>query len=255
MDRGKYSREPCYGPHRDEPCNFLTKSEPQAVPVDRLGDHRSESSPRTPVFQMRHTVVRSAGMVSAMLVLSALPLAAQQASFVYRLGKDTVAIEQYARTGNRISGEMVQRSGAAVLLYRYELSMNAGGQPTAATIRRFQADGTPFPNQPSEARLTFTADSVVREIVRGDGSSGRTPGCDLAGYVGQNRDHAALKDPHAVTHIMLHLDLSNTAPLVQDTNPGGIAIRPVESGSFGGEVESFGPGHLEIKSGRVFSAR
>lgn len=107
-------------------------------------------------------------VVVSTLAISALPLAAQQASFVYRLGKDTVAIEQFTRTGDRVTGEMVQRSGAAVTLVRYEMTLGRNGRPTTVAIRRLQADGTPLPNQPTETRLSFSADSVVREIVRPD---------------------------------------------------------------------------------------
>lgn len=92
---------------------------------------------------------------------------AQQASLVYRLGKDTVAIEQFTRSSNRISGEMVQRSGAVVSVVRYEATLR-DGRPATANIRRMQPDGTPLPNQPIEVRFTFSADSVVRETVRPD---------------------------------------------------------------------------------------
>jgi hypothetical protein len=108
-----------------------------------------------------------------LLLLAPLPLAAQQASFVYRLGKDTVAIEQYSRSANSVSGEMIQRSGAAVAVYRYEMSLGSNGHPTTASIRRFQQDGTPFPNQPVETRLTFTADSVMREVILADSTDRR----------------------------------------------------------------------------------
>ena len=111
---------------------------------------------------MHLTVVLSA------LALSALPLAAQQASFVYRLGKDTVAIEQFTRAGSRWTGEMLQRSGAAVTLVRYEMTLGRNGRPATVAIRRLQSDGTPMPNQPTETRLTFSTDSVVREVVRPD---------------------------------------------------------------------------------------
>jgi hypothetical protein len=106
-------------------------------------------------------------------VLTAASLPAQQASFVYRLGRDTVAIEQFTRTAGRISGEMVQRTGGLVTLVRYDMTLGQNGYPAAATIRRLQADGTPLPNQPTETRLRFTADSVVREIVRTDSTERR----------------------------------------------------------------------------------
>jgi hypothetical protein len=81
---------------------------------------------------MHLTVVLSA------LALSALPLAAQQASFVYRLGKDTVAIEQFTRAGSRWTGEMLQRSGAAVTLVRYEMTLAA--RPSGTVDSWLQAD-------------------------------------------------------------------------------------------------------------------
>jgi hypothetical protein len=111
--------------------------------------------------------MRPIASLAAVAVL-ALPAAAQQASLTYRLGRDTVAVEQFTRTSDRMTGEMVQRSGAAVTMTRYEIRLS-GGRPQSATIRRVGSDGSPLPNQPSETRFLFTADSVVREIVRSDG--------------------------------------------------------------------------------------
>ena len=99
---------------------------------------------------------------------SAMPVMAQQTTLVYRLGKDTVAIEQYANQGGRIAGTMVQRAGAAVTVVRYELTYNNEGRPTSGRIARLQPDGSPVPNQPTETRYTITADSVLRETVRPD---------------------------------------------------------------------------------------
>ncbi|HEX6316550.1 MAG TPA: DUF2911 domain-containing protein [Gemmatimonadaceae bacterium] len=110
-------------------------------------------------------VIAAAGLLS---LVSTAPIAAQQASFVYRLGRDTVAIEQFTRAPNRVTGEMVQRTGAAVALVRYDVALDSEGRPVSASFRRVQADGMPFPNNPTEVRLTFTPDSVTREVVRGD---------------------------------------------------------------------------------------
>ena len=102
------------------------------------------------------------------LCVSASHATAQQATFVYRLGKDTVAIEQYAHQANKIAGTMVQRAGAAVTVVRYELTYGNDGRPTSAKIARSQPDGSPVPNQPTEVRFTVSADSVIRETVRPD---------------------------------------------------------------------------------------
>jgi Protein of unknown function (DUF2911) len=106
--------------------------------------------------------------LTACIVLLAAPLPAQQASLVYRLGKDTLAIEQYTRTATRLAGEMVQRSGAAVVRVQYDVAIGRDGRPTGATIRRLQADGSLPPNAPSETRIVVGTDSVVRETVWAD---------------------------------------------------------------------------------------
>lgn len=109
------------------------------------------------------------GVVAALgAALGALPASAQPASLVYRLGKDTVAIEQYTRTPTGVSGEMVQRSGAAVVWWRYALTVGADGRPTAATLSRVPIDGALPAGTPRDTRITVSADSVVREVVFAD---------------------------------------------------------------------------------------
>jgi hypothetical protein len=106
-------------------------------------------------------------------VLSTLPAGAQEASFVHRLGNDTIAIEQFTRTANRLVGEVVSRQGAAVTRLQYEVTLAADGRPTAVTYRPRNAAGAALPNQPNEVRLTFVGDSVKREAVFADSVSTR----------------------------------------------------------------------------------
>ncbi len=103
-----------------------------------------------------------------LLTLAPAALSAQSASVVYRLGKDTVAIEQYTRTATSLTGEMVQRSGAAVARVQYRMTIGKNGRPTAASIVRLAADGSLPPNTPKETRFTITADSIVRDVVFAD---------------------------------------------------------------------------------------
>ena len=72
-------------------------------------------------------------------LLAATSLSAQSASLVYRLGKDTVAIEQYTRSATGMTGEMVQRSGATVARYLYAITLAKNGRPTTASIKRLNA--------------------------------------------------------------------------------------------------------------------
>ena len=98
---------------------------------------------------------------------------AQDGVIVYRLGRDTAAIESWSRSGNRFTGQMVSRTGAAVIRTTYEITL-ANGRPTSAVVRRMQPDGAPLPNQPTEVRFTFTADSVTRATVSRDSTQTRT---------------------------------------------------------------------------------
>jgi hypothetical protein len=97
---------------------------------------------------------------------------AQDGVIVYRLGRDTAAVEQFSRTPTKFTGEMVTRVGAAVTRTQYDITL-AGGRPTSAVIRRRAADGSPLPNQPTEHRFTFRADSAIRENVFADSTQRR----------------------------------------------------------------------------------
>ena len=110
-----------------------------------------------------------------LLLLAVAPAAAsaQGAVIVYRLGKDTVAVEQYTRTATGISGEMVQRTGAAVTRFAYSMTVGRDGRPTAASYTRSLADGTPQPGAPREVRFTLRPDSALREVVFQDSTQRR----------------------------------------------------------------------------------
>lgn len=113
-------------------------------------------------------------LAGALTAVSTIPgaSAAQDANIVYRLGRDTVAIEQFSRSATRFTGEVVSRAGAAVVRVQYDLTLDKG-RPTAAVVRRRQPDGTPFANQASEVRLTLRADSAIRETVWPDSTPRR----------------------------------------------------------------------------------
>jgi hypothetical protein len=111
--------------------------------------------------------------LAAALVLTTAPLAAQQGSLVYLLGKDTLAVEQWTRSATAVIGEMAQRNGPAVVRVQYSLALGRDGRPTRATITRLQGDGSRLPNAPLETRFTVTTDSVVRELAFADSTQRR----------------------------------------------------------------------------------
>ncbi len=111
----------------------------------------------------------------SLLLLVAAPAvaSAQSASLAYRLGKDTLAIEQFTRTATGMTGEMVQRSGAAVVRVAYSVTLGKDGRPTAVTLARMQGDGSAIPGAPREYRFSLGADSVVREVAFADSTQRR----------------------------------------------------------------------------------
>jgi hypothetical protein len=112
-------------------------------------------------------------LLRAALLIAPAALAAQPAAFVYRLGRDTVAIEQYTRTPRELTGDVVQRSGAALQRFRYQVTLGRDGRPTAASIVRQQPDGSPITAGLRETRFTMTKDSVIREAVFADSTQRR----------------------------------------------------------------------------------
>ncbi len=88
-------------------------------------------------------------------------------TFLATLGTDTVAIEQFTRSGNRIEGDILQRQPNTRITH-YVLTLNPDGSAQSVTVRTRKPDGTPVPNVAREATMTFGADSVVTNIVLAD---------------------------------------------------------------------------------------
>lgn len=125
--------------------------------------HRSNVGARLGAFAM-------AAAFSAIIAPTA---HAQPATIIYKLGTDTLAIEQFTRSATRITGDMAQRNGTAVVRVHYEMTVDATGRPTTAIIARMNGDGSVIANNPKETRFRFTADSVVREAVFADSTQRR----------------------------------------------------------------------------------
>ncbi len=98
----------------------------------------------------------------------ALPVAltAQTGQFVVRLGTDTLAIEQYTRTPDRLQGEQVVRSPRTVhRLYR--ATFGPGGAIARFELVTHNVSGAPGPAE-TKAVAEFTGDSAVVTVPRRD---------------------------------------------------------------------------------------
>jgi DUF2911 family protein len=102
-------------------------------------------------------------LIAALTMPAALP--AQTSHFVVRLGRDTLAVERYSRTADRLEGEQVVRSPRTVHRL-YTLTFGPGGSVTYEVVTH-NVSGEPGP---LETRTTarFVGDSAVVTVRSGD---------------------------------------------------------------------------------------
>ncbi len=93
-------------------------------------------------------------------------LAAQSGQFIVRLGTDTLAIEQYTRTPDRLQGEQVLRSPRTVHRL-YTATFGPGGAIARFELVTHNVSGAPGPAE-TKATAEFTGDSAVVTVPRRD---------------------------------------------------------------------------------------
>lgn len=102
-------------------------------------------------------------ILSAAALVMPFALGAQSGGFVSLLGADTSAVERYTRTVGSIEGAILRRSPLATIT-RYSLTLNADGRVAKYSQVTTKADGSPMPSGSVPLVMTFTGDSVLREI-------------------------------------------------------------------------------------------
>jgi hypothetical protein len=108
----------------------------------------------------------TAAAIAAVSAVPAAPAAAQApetAGFVVRLGVDTVAVEQFTRTGNRIEGWQLVRS-PRTMVREFALELDAAGAP----FRFDFSSALPGGAATLTVDLLFGTDTAVMRVVRGD---------------------------------------------------------------------------------------
>src|SRR5260370_3051769 len=108
-------------------------------------------------------------------------LAAQTGQFVVRLGKDTIAIEQYVRTADLLQGEQVLRSPRTVHRL-YTASFGPGGALERYELVTHNVSGAPGPAE-TRAVAELRGDSAFVTLPRGDSSVTQRLRLGLGGLV------------------------------------------------------------------------
>ena len=101
--------------------------------------------------------------VVAATLCTPIALGAQSGAFVLTLGRDTAFIERYTKAATAIEGALLRRSPQTTVT-KYTLTMNADN--SAAKYRQVttKPDGSPLATGSAPLTMTFTGDSVIREI-------------------------------------------------------------------------------------------
>ncbi|MFL5574358.1 MAG: DUF2911 domain-containing protein [Gemmatimonadaceae bacterium] len=89
--------------------------------------------------------------------------AAERGAFVVRLGSDTIAVEKFARSGNRIEGDEAMRTPAAGLRH-YVVTLGADG-----SVREVQYEARRISGSvpPTRATMTFGAETTTVALSAG----------------------------------------------------------------------------------------
>jgi hypothetical protein len=107
------------------------------------------------------------GLVAAFLGVVALDPAdaqSERGGFIARLGTDTVHIERFERSGNTISGTVLQRTPTFRTI-RWSTVLDASGNPVEYEAKATDASGAPLLNNVSGS-LEFGRDTIVRTAYR-----------------------------------------------------------------------------------------
>jgi DUF2911 family protein len=103
-------------------------------------------------------------LIAALAIPNALP--AQTGQFLVRLGRDTLALEQYTRTADRLEAEQVVRSPRTVHRL-YTATFAPSGAIGRFELITHEVSGGPGPKE-RKATASFSGDSVVMTVPRGD---------------------------------------------------------------------------------------
>src|SRR5438034_8639475 len=91
-------------------------------------------------------------------------LAAQTGQFLVRLGRDTLAVERYTRTADRLEGEQVVRSPRTVHRL-YSATFGPGGVVERFELITHNVSGGPGPLE-RRATASFSGDTAVMTVPR-----------------------------------------------------------------------------------------
>ena len=89
---------------------------------------------------------------------------AQSGSFVATLGRDTVHLERFSRTGNILDGVIVTRVPDTRIV-KYQMTYRDGGGLERYEFQTTDADGKPLRHNGASGSLVYVGDSIIRRSI------------------------------------------------------------------------------------------
>jgi hypothetical protein len=117
-----------------------------------------------------HRAITCTVLLHAALAWRAGAQAPERAALVATLGTDTIAIDRFTRTRDRLEGDLLIRSPRTQLI-RYTAALDAAGTITRLDASVRQADGSELQN----IVMDFTGDSITTVITGRQAASARAP--------------------------------------------------------------------------------
>ena len=93
------------------------------------------------------------------------PAVPRTSAYIVQLGRDTIAVEQFTRVGNRVEGTLVMRAPRTTMT-RYVVTLNPDGSPALVESAARLPDGTLVPNAARGVTVSFAGDSAFTRIQR-----------------------------------------------------------------------------------------
>lgn len=113
----------------------------------------------------RAAVFAVASAIPLALATSSMDAQAVSAAFITTVGRDTVAIEQFTRTGNLLTGDYVTRPGGTTVNH-YVLRFDINNMPSEMTLTQQRGDGSPIPGGPTSVKMTVGEKETKVEILK-----------------------------------------------------------------------------------------
>jgi hypothetical protein len=108
--------------------------------------------------------LRALASVLGVVAFRSVSAQSERGGFIARLGNDTVHIERFERSGNTISGTVLERTPTFRMIH-WSMSLDANGNPLKYDAKATDASGGPLLNGVTGS-LEFGGDTIVRTAYR-----------------------------------------------------------------------------------------